>query len=219
MGVHHRAAGDGLSGSGVTKGRPRSFDRDEALDAIMHLFCRHGYEGVTLSQLQCALQISKPSLYKCFGNKEQLFRLALDRYEQTSLGLRLAPLEEARSLGEAISILFRNAARVFGDQTAAIGCMILTGTIASHPDNAALVEELVRRREAFVSRLIGRLIRWCDDDRATTLARCLVTTMQGMALQAHDGADAAALTRIAESMALAFTAEEAWRGAVAMARD
>ena len=62
------------------KGRPREFDADEVLDRALEVFWRKGYEGASLSELTEAMGINRPSLYAAFGNKEELFRKALDRY-------------------------------------------------------------------------------------------------------------------------------------------
>lgn len=61
-------------------GRPRTFDRDTALDQAMEVFWRHGYEGATIAQLTEAMGINPPSLYAAFGSKEALLKAALDRY-------------------------------------------------------------------------------------------------------------------------------------------
>src|ERR1700704_2217328 len=63
-----------------TTGRPRSFDLDKALDAAMQVFWQKGYEGASLSDLTHAMGVNRPSLYAAFGDKETLFRKALDRY-------------------------------------------------------------------------------------------------------------------------------------------
>src|ERR1700732_2907294 len=63
-----------------SRGRPRAFDTDEALDRAMHLFWRKGYLGTSLSDLTGAIGINRPSLYAAFGNKESLYRKALQRY-------------------------------------------------------------------------------------------------------------------------------------------
>ena len=62
------------------RGRPAGFDRAEALHRAMELFWARGYEGTTLDELTAAMGINRPSLYAAFGDKEQLFRRALDRY-------------------------------------------------------------------------------------------------------------------------------------------
>ena len=61
-------------------GRPRSFDIDRALDRALMVFWRKGYEGASLSDLTKAVGVNRPSLYAAFGDKEALFRKALDRY-------------------------------------------------------------------------------------------------------------------------------------------
>jgi AcrR family transcriptional regulator len=58
-------------------GRPRSFDLNKALDRV---FWRKGYEGTSLSDLTKTMGINRPSLYAAFGDKEALFRKALERY-------------------------------------------------------------------------------------------------------------------------------------------
>src|SRR5262245_63600804 len=61
-------------------GRPRAFDRDQALERALDVFWRKGYEGASLSDLTEAMGINPPSLYAAFGNKEELFGEALNRY-------------------------------------------------------------------------------------------------------------------------------------------
>src|SRR3954466_15006944 len=61
-------------------GRPRAFDERKALDAALKVFWRQGYEGASLPELTEAMGINRPSLYAAFGNKEALFRRAIERY-------------------------------------------------------------------------------------------------------------------------------------------
>ena len=64
----------------MAMGRPREFDVDKALDLALQVFWRKGYEGASMADLTETMGITKPSLYSAFGNKEELFRKALDRY-------------------------------------------------------------------------------------------------------------------------------------------
>lgn len=63
-----------------SRGRPKVFDRDAALDKAMTLFWQHGYEATSLSDLVEATGAKAPTLYAEFTNKEGLFRAVLDRY-------------------------------------------------------------------------------------------------------------------------------------------
>jgi AcrR family transcriptional regulator len=63
-------------------GRPRGFDADEALERAMMVFWEQGYEGASLTDLTRAMGITRKSMYAAFGNKEELFRKALERYTE-----------------------------------------------------------------------------------------------------------------------------------------
>src|SRR6187399_1247477 len=75
-------------------GRPRAFDIDAALEKAMQVFWQKGYEGTSLSDLTEAMGINRPSLYAAYGNKEELFRKALDRYGAGPASYFGAALEE-----------------------------------------------------------------------------------------------------------------------------
>lgn len=67
-------------------GRRREFDVDQALDAALCVFWRKGYEGASYNDLTQATGVERPGLYSAFGNKEALFRRALERYYEQQLG-------------------------------------------------------------------------------------------------------------------------------------
>ncbi|TDC04009.1 TetR/AcrR family transcriptional regulator, partial [Streptomyces sp. 8K308] len=86
-------------------GRPRGFDADEALERAMLVFWEHGYEGASLATLTEAMGISAKSMYAAFGNKEQLFRKALERYTEGPGAYLTRALAEPTALGVATAIL------------------------------------------------------------------------------------------------------------------
>lgn len=60
-----------------SRGRPKVFDREAALDKAMTLFWQHGYEATSLADLVEATGAKAPTLYAEFTNKEGLFRAVL----------------------------------------------------------------------------------------------------------------------------------------------
>ncbi|MDT8286092.1 MAG: TetR/AcrR family transcriptional regulator [Elusimicrobiales bacterium] len=60
--------------------RPPGFNREKVLEKVMFLFWERGYAGASLSDIVSVTGLNKGSLYRSFGDKETLFRLALRRY-------------------------------------------------------------------------------------------------------------------------------------------
>src|SRR5205814_4943058 len=99
----------------MPSGRTRQFDVDEALDRALEVFWERGYEGATLPELTRAMGINRPSLYAAFGNKEALFRKALDRYQEGPTAFFRKALAEptARNVAEA---LLRDVVQALGSK-------------------------------------------------------------------------------------------------------
>src|SRR4028118_2167613 len=89
----------------VCKGRPREFDIEEALASALRVFWSKGYDGTSLTDLTEAMGITRPSLYAAFGNKEALFRKALELYEREKLAYVSSALEEPTARGVARHLL------------------------------------------------------------------------------------------------------------------
>ena len=114
-------------------GRPRTFDADIALDKAMKVFWEKGYEGSSLPELTEAMGMNRPSMYAVFGNKENLFRLALDRYGATHDPLFNAALKEPTARAVVEHFLRGNAdAQTETDQPA--GCLVINGALACSDD-------------------------------------------------------------------------------------
>src|ERR1700740_396023 len=105
-------------------GRPRALDADEALDRALEVFWRQGYEGTSLSDLTAAMGINRPSLYAAFGNKEQLFRRALNRYLSGPAACVGEALKEptARQVAERT---LRGVVEQMSDPKRPKGCMVV----------------------------------------------------------------------------------------------
>src|SRR2546428_11951738 len=112
----------------MAQGRPREFDADKALDAALLLFWRHGYEGTSLAALTHAMGINVPSLYAAFGNKEMLFRKALDRYIQKPASYLPKALKEPTARGAAEK-LFGGAINMVMNPRHPDGCLLVQGAL------------------------------------------------------------------------------------------
>jgi AcrR family transcriptional regulator len=191
-------------------GRPRAFDRERALAIAMDLFWRHGYEGTSTAQLTAAMGIAAPSLYAAFGSKDQLYLEALALYQSQHGSYFSAALTAAMPAKKAIFTLLQDAARQFTGTGHAAGCMIATANIHIANDNAAIANAARSSRLAAQAAIKQRLElaivagELPAQTNTAALATYVAMVVQGMAVQAHDGASLAALEQMAELAMLAW---------------
>jgi AcrR family transcriptional regulator len=174
----------------VPSGRTRQFDVNEVLDRALEVFWACGYEGATLPELTRVMGINRPSLYAAFGNKEQLFRKALDRYQTGPMSFLTEALRKptARAVVEAI---FSGFVRMQRDRDKARGCLIVSGALACGEEAESVRRELARLRQSVVTALRERFEQDGDLPIGTdyaTLARYIATVLNGLAVQAASGA-------------------------------
>jgi len=185
-------------------GRPREFDRDVALGRAMMLFWRHGFEGVSIAQLTQALGIAPASLYAAFGSKANLYQEALERYLQRVRVQATYALETDRPIKETVRELLTSSVLSVTDDEAGIrGCMISLSMLFHAPDNAALADYVESLRQQWRQRIASRLQRAINAGElpgspgADDWACYLVSLMQGMGIQARDGASRERLMNVA----------------------
>ena len=187
----------------MTIGRPREFDEQKALQAALLLFWRRGYEGTSLSALSEAMRINMPSLYAAFGNKEALFRKALDLYLQKPASYLPKALKEPTAR-QVVEKLFRGAIKMVMHPQHPDGCLLVHGALAAGPDAEWVRKELNIRRaraELLIRKRFEQAIKAGDLPRranAARLARYVATVIWGMSVQAAGGATRAELKSIAE---------------------
>ena len=190
------------------KGRPREFDVDEALVKALHVFWRHGYESASMADLTEAMGITKPSLYAAFGNKEALFRKALDLYEREKMAYVGEALRAptARAVAER---LMRGALAMTTSSCDPKGCLGVISSVTCGAENGSIKAEVAQRRAFSQAALAARFEQARRDGDIPdgvdpqALARYLSALMQGMAVQAGTGVPTEELTRLVD-MALAI---------------
>lgn len=188
----------------VQRGRPREFDPQEALAAALQVFWRRGFEGASLTELTAAMGITRPSLYACFGNKEALFRKALDLYEREKLAYVREALKAPTARGVAEHLL----RGVLAMQTSACdpkGCLGVIASVACGTEAESIRSEVLARRASADAALIFRFVQAKADGHLPdgidpeALARYLYAIMQGLTVQAGNGAAPQDLTQLVET--------------------
>ena len=174
----------------AARGRPREFCVDHALAQALRVFWTKGYEGASLTDLTEAMGITRPSLYAAFGNKESLFRKALDLYEREKLDYIAKAMREptARKVAET---MLRGAVdnAVDGNH----GCLRVITSVACGEEAQSIRCEVMERNKAGRDALLERFERaQAEGDlpkhiSVDGLMRVLVAYLQGVSVQASIG--------------------------------
>ncbi|WP_312947637.1 TetR/AcrR family transcriptional regulator [Superficieibacter sp.] len=184
-------------------GRHKQFDEAEALEAALAVFWQKGYEGTSFPDLTQATGVARPGLYAAFGNKEALFQKALDLYQMKYLDFMAAALTEPTSRKVAETIL-RGCARLHTMSAVHPGCLGINGALACSDDAESIRGELIRRRAEGQRALKARFEQAKREGDlpasadSAVLASVVMTTTQGMAVQAKAGALREDLEGVAE---------------------
>ena len=196
----------------AVKGRPRSFDLNKALDNALRVFWEKGYEGASLTDLTNAMGINRPSMYAAFGDKEELFRKALDRYAKGPAAYAYEALSEATAR-KAIEKLLLGAVEALSNPKNPKGCLLVQGALACGDESTSIREELIQRRIAAEAEIAKRLKRaraegeLPEEVNPSDLARFYVTVMRGLGVEAATGATRSQLLRVVETAMKAWPAE------------
>jgi AcrR family transcriptional regulator len=193
------------------RGRPRSFDKERALEAALRVFWEKGYDGASLSDLTRAMGINRPSLYAAFGDKESLFRQALERYERGPIAYMAEAFNEPTARG-AIERMLKGTVAALTRPQSPHGCLYVQGALACGDESSAMRRELATRRSAGELALRRRLKKAKQDGELPAgadpadLARFYMAVMHGMSVQASGGASRAALESVAATALRAWPA-------------
>ncbi|MEX3172229.1 TetR/AcrR family transcriptional regulator [Serratia quinivorans] len=180
-------------------GRPREFDREQALLKARDLFWRQGYEGTSMSDLVAELGIASARIYKAFGSKELLFREAIASYENHEGGFADRAFSEESSVRVAIKRLLDDAVALYSRTDLPQGCMVVSSAASVSDENSGikdwLAEHRLQRTQGMIDRLqtavaTGELPPETD---AGALGDYFAAFLHGLSVQARDGVSRARL--------------------------
>jgi TetR/AcrR family transcriptional regulator, transcriptional repressor for nem operon len=186
--------------------RPREFDADAAVEKAMHAFWARGYKATSVDDLCAATGLSRSSLYAAYGGKRALLHRSLARYEAGAVARIEAALAKPLPVREAIAGFVGELIDRIVAGPGRAGCFI--GNCAAElagQDRATAVR--VRQSLAHIeatfrdalarAQVRGEIAAQADVD---SLARFLVSGIQGLRLVGKANPDRAALTDIAAVM-------------------
>ncbi|MER7153278.1 TetR/AcrR family transcriptional regulator [Streptomyces lydicus] len=201
------------------RGRPRSFDRETALEQAVRSFWEQGYEATSISDLTRAMGISAPSLYAAFGDKRALFDEVVAEYGRLYGGFISRAVAEEPTARRGVERALREAAAEYTAPGRPRGCLVISAALNISPASAEVAASLREMRRSNL-REIASAVR-ADvaagelpvDTDADALADYVGAVIQGISQQARDGAERTALEAVVE------LAMRAWPEAAAESRS
>ena len=212
--IYISIAKNNVTASPKQRGRPRGFDRDEALESAIRLFWSRGYEATSISDLTQAMDITPPSLYAAFGDKKRLFLEAVERYEQETGCFARRALTSEPTAELAIRRLLLDAAKSFTDPKNPKGCLIALGATNCAIESTDIFEALAERRRAAEKAVRARIAagqkagELADNADVDALTGIVTATRYGLAIKARDGVPRARLKRIVEQLMMTWPRRE-----------
>lgn len=188
------------------RGRPRSFDQEVALREAMRLFWNRGYDGTSLADLTEAMGLSPSSLYSAFGSKEELYQAAVQNYLSGPGSYMARALAQSGPAREAFALMLAEAARELSRADQPAGCMVALGATHCSPQSESS-QQFLRETRAESLRWLANRIPPAELPSGVTpelMASLMMAVLQGMSVQARDGAGQADL------LAMGQLAMRAW---------
>jgi AcrR family transcriptional regulator len=185
------------------RGRPRSFDENEATERAIQVFWEKGYDGVTIDDLVEGMGVVRPTLYAIFGPKQNVFMRCLRIYAERKGALAAKALLGPSDVRGAIRGFLRYAVESATERDSARGCLLLC--VASAVKDAKVRAFVVRAAAEMAALLEGRLRNAVEigelpaDFPVATRARQIIDLMYGLTMRAQVEASRKELLADAES--------------------
>ncbi|MBT2134707.1 TetR/AcrR family transcriptional regulator [Croceibacterium sp. LX-88] len=186
----------------AARGRPREFDVEEALATALRVFWEKGYDAASMTDLTEAMGITRPSLYAAFGNKEELFKRALDLYESEKLAYVRNALDAPSGRGVAQRLLEGTIQNITSECP---GCLGVIASISCGGKDSPIQQDVRTRAQSSRGAMVERMQRAIDEGdftvpvEAEAMTQYLTALLQGISVQAGAGASREQLQQVADA--------------------
>ena len=186
----------------IKRGRPKAFNEEQALEKAMLLFWENGYIGTSISDITKALGITAPSLYCSFGDKAALFNQCIDYYLANEACPIVPILKQAKTTKVAFELFLYDTAKRLVQPDKPMGCMLITTTLGNSKQIQEVQHNIQSKKESYKTLLLQRLQQGIENGDIAPNAPIheildfYLTILNGLSIEACDGADLETLNRI-----------------------
>ena len=129
--------------------RIKQFDREVVLDKAMHLFWEKGFGATSMEDLVSTLGINRASMYSTFGSKQELFDLAVTKYNEKNAKRVADFLYYQLNVRKGLNLLFENLITEALLKGPSKGCFMVNTTTELANSNPDLDRKLHDNKIAF----------------------------------------------------------------------
>jgi AcrR family transcriptional regulator len=169
-------------------GRPRQFDENKALAAIMRLFWEHGYEATGLNDIIRVTGLGKASLYATFGNKQSMYLRALAAFEADMIdeGAHILQSGDAPPIERIAAFLDAPIAalRDTGDARGCFLCNASADRAALDAETAAVVQRCYAKLASALEQTLAGIVA---PELTQRRAQMLLAVASGLRVMARTG--------------------------------
>jgi TetR/AcrR family transcriptional regulator, transcriptional repressor for nem operon len=187
-----------------SRGRPREFDIDAALDKAAAVFSERGFHATSIVDLTDAMELASGSVYKAFKDKQSVFVAAFDRMEAT----RNESLRRVVEAGVPPRDVIHRVLMFYADASSGAagkrGCLLAGSAMVLGTFDTDIVQRVnagFRKIETLLATLIragqkdGSISKRVDGE---TTARLMLCAMQGMRVIGKTGRARAQMRQAAD---------------------
>jgi AcrR family transcriptional regulator len=188
------------------RGRPRAYNREMVIERALQAFWRNGFSPTSLGDLVDATGINHPSLYAGFGDKEQIYLIALERFRdmmRARLQQALTSRGEEDTVADAVNRYSCEVVEIYlGNSNEALGCAVFCTALSETTNCEAIREMLAKTLQALNGILEAYLARAYEkglldsEFNCVALARLLAATHHSLAVRARAGQSKRELLRV-----------------------
>ena len=188
-----------------SRGRPRGYDADTALEAAGHVFWSKGFSATSLDDLSTAMSMNRPSIYRAFGDKETIYRKAMAQFCGRMEEAIESTMFAEEDLRKALTRFYREALAIYtsGDQPK--GCMVMSTAVSaagSHPEIQADLLNVIRTIDRKIKTRLQQAMeagRLPADFDASTRAGIAQALLHSLSLRARAGETTRRLEKLIKS--------------------
>lgn len=185
-----------------TRGRPRQYDEEVALQAAGEVFWTKGFSATSLDDLAAAMGMNRPSIYRAFGDKEAVYRKTLMQFCQGMEAAFERTMLAENDIRKALASFYREALAVYTSGEQPRGCLVMSTAVAAaacHPEIQADLLNIIRDLDQKIAKRLeqareaGQLEASFD---ATGRAAVAQSLLHSLSLRARAGETPSRLRRM-----------------------